>query len=113
MKDAGRRYGMSLRTGQPLRLPMTLETWGVISTICINKVSPSILRERMSLLTREDIARIAALGVPYYSFSISWSRILPFGRGTVNELALQHYDDVINTCLKYGVKPVVTLYHVN
>lgn len=59
----------------------------------------------------EDIVRIAALGVPYYSFSISWSRILPFGRGPVNELALKHYDDLIDTCLQYGVKPMVTLFH--
>lgn len=60
---------------------------------------------------KQDIARIAALGVPYYSFSISWSRVFPFGKGPVNELALAHYDDVINTCLQYGVKPLVTLYH--
>lgn len=59
-----------------------------------------------------DIARIAALGVPYYSFSISWSRILPFGKGPVNELALQHYEDLIDTCLEYGVQPAVTLFHV-
>lgn len=58
-----------------------------------------------------DIARIAALGVPNYSFTISWSRVMPFGRGPVNEIALDHYDDVINTCLQYGVKPIVTLYH--
>jgi beta-glucosidase/6-phospho-beta-glucosidase/beta-galactosidase len=58
-----------------------------------------------------DIARIAAMGVPYYSFSISWSRVFPFGKGPVNELALQHYDDLIDTCLQYGVKPVVTLFH--
>lgn len=58
-----------------------------------------------------DIARIAALGVPYYSFSISWSRIFPFGKGPVNELALAHYEDLIDTCLQYGVKPLVTLYH--
>ncbi|ESZ93546.1 glycoside hydrolase family 1 protein [Sclerotinia borealis F-4128] len=62
-------------------------------------------------LYKQDIARIAALGVPYYSFSISWSRILPFGRGPVNELALQHYEDLIDTCIEYGVQPVVTLYH--
>lgn len=60
---------------------------------------------------KSDIARIAALGVPYYSFSISWSRIFPFGKGQVNELGLAHYDDVINTCIKYNVKPMVTLYH--
>jgi beta-glucosidase/6-phospho-beta-glucosidase/beta-galactosidase len=66
---------------------------------------------RYQKLMDADIARIAALGVPYYSFSISWSRVFPFGKGPVNELALAHYDDVINTCLQYGVKPLVTLYH--
>jgi beta-glucosidase/6-phospho-beta-glucosidase/beta-galactosidase len=29
----------------------------------------------------------------------------------VNELALAHYDDVINTCIQYGIEPSVTLYH--
>lgn len=58
-----------------------------------------------------DIARIAALGVNTYSFSISWSRIQPFGTGPVNEQALAHYDDVIDTCLEYNIIPMVTLYH--
>ncbi|KAL1616946.1 hypothetical protein SLS56_011213 [Neofusicoccum ribis] len=48
-------------------------------------------------LYKQDIARLAAMGVPYYSFSISWSRILPFGRGPINEAGLAHYEDVINT----------------
>ncbi|CAD6441255.1 bb7ff2ce-734c-442b-aa67-1f41e43e1353 [Sclerotinia trifoliorum] len=62
-------------------------------------------------LYKQDIARIAALGVPYYSFSISWSRVLPFGKGPVNELALQHYEDLIDTCIEFGIQPVVTLFH--
>jgi beta-glucosidase/6-phospho-beta-glucosidase/beta-galactosidase len=60
---------------------------------------------------KEDIARIAALGVKAYSFSLSWSRILPFGRGPVNEEAIAHYNDVIDTCIEYNVIPMVTLYH--
>ena len=62
-------------------------------------------------LYKQDIARIAAMGVPVYSFSISWSRIMPYGRGPVNEKGLAHYDDLINTCIEYGVQPSVTLYH--
>ena len=46
-----------------------------------------------------------------YSFSLSWSRIFPFGTGQVNEQALQHYDDLIQSCLDAGVEPAVTLYH--
>ena len=58
-----------------------------------------------------DIARIAAMGVKAYSFSISWSRILPFGKGPVNEEGLAHYDDLINTCIEYGLIPMATIYH--
>jgi beta-glucosidase/6-phospho-beta-glucosidase/beta-galactosidase len=64
-------------------------------------------------LYKQDIVRLAAIGVKYYSFSVSWTRILPFGTaGTpINEPGLAHYDDVINTCIQYGITPVVTLLH--
>ncbi|KAK3705464.1 hypothetical protein LTR37_013281 [Vermiconidia calcicola] len=60
---------------------------------------------------KDDIARIAALGVKTYSFSLSWSRIFPFGRGAVNEVAIAHYNDIIDTCIQHDVIPMVTLYH--
>ncbi|KAJ1323191.1 beta-glucosidase [Microdochium nivale] len=64
-------------------------------------------------LYKQDIARLAALGVPTYSFSISWSRILPFGvaGSPVNQAGVDHYNDLINTCIEYGITPVVTLWH--
>lgn len=66
-------------------------------------------------LYKQDIARLAAIGVPYYSFSISWSRAVPFGvaNSPVNTQALEHYEDVISTCLEYGVTPIVTLMHID
>ncbi|KAI5203491.1 beta-glucosidase [Aureobasidium subglaciale] len=66
-------------------------------------------------LYKQDIARLAAIGVPYYSFSISWSRIVPFGvkDSPINTQGLDHYDDLIKTCLHYGIKPIVTLVHVD
>lgn len=66
-------------------------------------------------LYKQDIARLAAIGVPYYSFSISWPRIVPFGKAgsPINTQGLDHYDDVIKTCLEYGVKPIVTLAHAD
>ena len=64
-------------------------------------------------LYKQDIARLAAMGIPYYSFSISWSRIVPFGiaGSPLNIEALEHYEDVISTCLQHGIKPIVTLFH--
>lgn len=64
-------------------------------------------------LYKQDIARLAAMGVKYYSFSIAWSRILPFALpGTpINQAGIDHYDDLINTVLDSGMTPMVTLHH--
>ncbi|KAL4802078.1 glycoside hydrolase superfamily [Aspergillus unguis] len=64
-------------------------------------------------LYKQDIARLAAMGVKYYSFSIAWSRILPFALpGTpVNQQGIDHYDDLINTVLDAGMQPIVTVTH--
>ena len=86
-----------------------VETHRVTNAI-VNNVTGDVA-DNQYYLYKQDIARIAAMGVRAYSFSLSWSRILPFGRGAVNEVALAHYEDVINTCIEYGVEPVVTLYH--
>lgn len=51
------------------------------------------------------------MGAKAYSFSLSWSRILPYGRGQINEDAIRHYSDVIDTCIEYNIIPMVTLYH--
>lgn len=61
---------------------------------------------------KEDIALFAEMGFKCYRFSISWTRIFPKGDETEpNEKGLQHYEDVIDECLKYGIEPVVTLSH--
>ncbi|KAE9392129.1 glycoside hydrolase [Gymnopus androsaceus JB14] len=62
---------------------------------------------------KEDIARIAALGVNAHSFFISWSRIYPFGAADspVNQAGLDHYADVIASHLQANITPVVTLLH--
>ncbi|PVH71278.1 glycoside hydrolase family 1 protein [Cadophora sp. DSE1049] len=64
-------------------------------------------------LYKQDIARLAAVGVQTYSFSISWSRILPFGveGSPVNQEGIDHYNDLINTILEYGMVPMATLNH--
>ncbi|KAI3401435.1 hypothetical protein diail_10869 [Diaporthe ilicicola] len=60
---------------------------------------------------KQEIARMAAVGIKAYSFSISWSRILPFGlKGTpVNKEGIDHYDDLI--IIEHGMTAVVTLHH--
>ncbi|AJH01903.1 MULTISPECIES: glycoside hydrolase family 1 protein [Clostridium] len=60
---------------------------------------------------KEDIALMAEMGLKTYRFSISWPRIYPKGKGEVNEKGLEFYDNVIDECLKYGIEPMVTIYH--
>eukprot|EP00897_Mesotaenium_endlicherianum_P008669 jgi/Mesen1/7830/ME000417S07138 len=60
---------------------------------------------------REDIQLMKATGVEYYRFSIAWSRVLPEGRGRVNEEGVRFYSDFIDALLLAGIEPVVTLYH--
>ena len=60
---------------------------------------------------KEDIALMHECGLKTYRFSISWPRVFPTGNGKVNEKGLKFYDGVIDECLKYGIEPMVTIYH--
>lgn len=60
---------------------------------------------------KEDIALVKTLGFKVFRFSIAWSRILPQGKGKVNEEGIRFYHNVIDECLANGVIPYVTLYH--
>ncbi len=60
---------------------------------------------------REDVALMKELGLQAYRFSIAWPRILPEGRGRVNEAGLAFYDRLVDALLEAGITPFATLYH--
>ena len=63
---------------------------------------------------KEDIRLLAEMGFKCFRLSISWSRIYPKGgldSEEVNEEGLKYYNDIFDECMKYGIKPLVTLYH--
>ncbi|RJE25237.1 beta-glucosidase [Aspergillus sclerotialis] len=62
---------------------------------------------------KQDIERLAAIGIPYFSFSIPWTRIVPFAvaGSPVNKQALDHYEDLIDTAIAHGITPIVTILH--
>jgi beta-galactosidase len=59
----------------------------------------------------EDVALMKAMGLKAYRFSFAWSRLLPTGRGVVNEEGAAFYNRLIDALLANGITPWVTLYH--
>ena len=58
-----------------------------------------------------DLDLMAELGLRAYRFSIAWPRVIPAGRGEVNEAGLAFYDRLVDGLLARGITPVATLYH--
>jgi beta-glucosidase len=60
---------------------------------------------------REDVALMRRLGLSAYRFSVSWSRVLPEGRGAVNARGVDFYDRLTDELLAAGIEPLCTLFH--
>ena len=58
-----------------------------------------------------DLSILHELKIPDFRFSISWSRVIPNGIGTMNPAGIDFYNRVIDLCLELGIEPWVTLYH--
>src|SRR5215218_4119734 len=48
---------------------------------------------------RDDIALMREIGLDAYRFSIAWPRIIPAGRGRVNQAGLDFYDRLVDGLL--------------
>jgi beta-glucosidase len=59
----------------------------------------------------EDVALMRELGLDAFRFSIAWPRIVPSGRGPINEAGLDFYDRLVDELLAHGIEPFVTLFH--
>ncbi|KAL0725268.1 hypothetical protein Bca4012_039867 [Brassica carinata] len=58
---------------------------------------------------KEDVKIMAEMGLEAFRLSISWSRLIPNGRGPINPKGLWFYKNLIKELLTH--EPHVTLYH--
>ncbi|WP_432839726.1 GH1 family beta-glucosidase [Dactylosporangium sp. CA-092794] len=58
-----------------------------------------------------DLDLMQDLGLTSYRFSVSWSRVLPTGRGAVNAKGMDFYQRLVDGLHERGIAPVVTLFH--
>ncbi|XP_023950090.2 myrosinase 1-like isoform X2 [Bicyclus anynana] len=61
---------------------------------------------------KRDIEMLKFLGVQFYRFSISWTRVLPTGfANKISETGYEYYNNIINDLVALNIEPVVTMYH--
>jgi beta-glucosidase len=60
---------------------------------------------------RDDVKLMKELGLDAFRFSIAWPRVLPQGRGTVNQAGLDFYDRLVDELLANEIEPFPTLFH--
>lgn len=60
-----------------------------------------------------DLNLLTELGVNAYRFSVSWSRVLPSGKGKLNPSGLDFYNRLVDGLLARGITPLLTLWHAD
>ncbi|MEW8987109.1 MAG: glycoside hydrolase family 1 protein, partial [Bacillus sp. (in: firmicutes)] len=75
-----------------------------------NEVGPS-KTSQFYYKYKEDIQLMKQLGHNSFRMSITWSRLIPDGKGDINPKAVEFYNDVINEMILNGIEPFVNLFH--
>ncbi len=60
---------------------------------------------------KEDIKNMKDIGHNTFRMSISWARLIPGGKGKVNQEAVEFYNAVIDELLANDIEPFVNLFH--
>ncbi|XP_022854687.1 beta-glucosidase 11-like [Olea europaea var. sylvestris] len=62
---------------------------------------------------KEDIGLMVDTNLEAFRLSISWSRLIPNGRGPINPKGLEYYNNLIDELISHGIQPHVTLNHID
>ena len=58
-----------------------------------------------------DLDLMKDMGLEAYRFSVAWPRVIPNGRGQVNEKGMAFYERLVDGLLERGITPWLTMYH--
>ncbi|MBL1174120.1 GH1 family beta-glucosidase [Pantanalinema sp. GBBB05] len=92
------------------RKPSVWDTFSATKGRTVNGDTGAIACDHYHLY-ESDVKLMAELGIRHYRFSIAWPRIVPDGRGQVNEAGVDFYRRLVDTLLQYGITPHATLFH--
>ncbi|HEX5692463.1 MAG TPA: family 1 glycosylhydrolase, partial [Roseiflexaceae bacterium] len=62
-------------------------------------------------LYEQDLDLMKELGFQTYRFSISWPRVIPGGKGAVNQKGMDFYKRLVDGLLARDIRPMATLFH--
>lgn len=81
------------------------------SQIVANRSNGDVAANSYELFAK-DVHALRQMGVQFYRFSVSWTRIMPGGDvSSLNEAGLRYYDRLIDALLENGIRPMITMYH--
>ncbi len=92
------------------RKPSVWDTFSATPGRTLNGDTGEIACDHYHLYER-DVDWMVELGIRHYRFSIAWSRIMPDGRGTVNEAGVDFYKRLVDCLRDRGITPHATLFH--
>ncbi|KAL3505316.1 hypothetical protein ACH5RR_035157, partial [Cinchona calisaya] len=101
--------GAALEDGRTLR---TWDTFVLANTDYYNGATGDIACDEYHKY-KEDVQHMVDIGLEAYRFSISWSRLIPNGRGPVNPKGLDYYNNLMDELIMHGIQPHVTLYRID
>lgn len=92
------------------RKPSVWDTFSVTPGRVLNGDTGAVACDHYHLY-EQDVQLMAQLGIKHYRFSIAWSRIIPDGRGAVNQQGIDFYKRLVDCLRHYKITPHATLFH--
>jgi beta-glucosidase len=62
---------------------------------------------------KDDVKLMSDTNLEAYRFSISWSRLIPNGRGAVNPRGVEYYNSLIDALVQHGIQVHIMLYQLD